>query len=154
MTRKIIFIIPLFLIIYMVSYASTPEAWKEFEQNVRRACEENVKNRLVNPDIVVDPYPPSVGVAIAEGKAVHSKDDLMIICIYDKRTKKAEIGSELRMVDFPWYKKLLEENENLRKEVEELRFKTFSQNYLLLMNENLRKEIEELRGNSVKPKGE
>lgn len=77
--------------------ASSEEAWKEFRANVQKGCEAAVGDRLVKPTYVVDPFgTESYGVAIARGPSKYDKAQHMIVCVFDKATKKTEATQEIR----------------------------------------------------------
>ena len=80
-----------------VTYASSPDAWIEFRKDVGKTCKEATSRFIKNPKVIVDPFgSQSYGLAIARGRSAYiSKDKIEIICIYDKQSKKVEIGSEL-----------------------------------------------------------
>jgi len=101
-----------------VALASSPHAWKEFREDVRGKCERKLQNVLINPDIIVDPFGvSSSGIALCVGQSKYSKEQAIVICVYDKRNKKVELTSEISMKDIPSYKKLLDENIQLRKQI-------------------------------------
>lgn len=105
-----------------IATASSPDAWEESRQEIRLKCEKKLRNTLVSPEITVDPFGvSSAGIALAAGKSKYSEDKLLIVCIYDKKTGEVELGSELKLEDIPFYKKLSDENEQLRKEIRELK---------------------------------
>jgi hypothetical protein len=78
------------------AYASSPDAWDEFRQEVQQKCAALAEGRIEKPKIVVDPFgTESYGVAILTGKAVGAEAVVSSICIYDKKSQAAEISGEL-----------------------------------------------------------
>jgi hypothetical protein len=78
------------------SYASSPDAWDEFRQEVQQKCAALAEGRIEQPRIVVDPFgTESYGVAILTGKAVGSETVVSSICVFDKKSQTAEISGEL-----------------------------------------------------------
>lgn len=85
-----------------VVLASSPDAWQEFRDDVTRKCRDQFQKVLVNPHVVVDRIGvAAVGIAIGTGQSKHSKDRYMYVCIYDKKTKTVELGSEIDLRDIP-----------------------------------------------------
>ncbi len=80
-----------------ITYASSEEAWKEFAKDVEKTCKAATNSSIKNAKVTVDPYgSKSYGLAIVHGQSVHNKKTkLNIICVYDKKNKTVEIGSEL-----------------------------------------------------------
>ncbi|MGQ5523402.1 hypothetical protein ACUHMQ_09085 [Chitinimonas sp. PSY-7] len=78
--------------------ASSSDGWAEFRQDVTKACIAATKDQIKKPKVTVDPFgSESYGLALVQGQSAHSKDVLSIICVYDKKTKKTEIGGELKL---------------------------------------------------------
>lgn len=76
--------------------ASSDEAWGQFQKDVDKACVTAAKGLIANGKTVVDPFgSESYGLAVVSGKAVGAKATISTICVYDKKTKKAEIGGEI-----------------------------------------------------------
>ena len=80
-----------------VTYASSDDAWKAFGKDVEKACKTATNSSIKNAKVTVDPFgSESYGLAIVHGQSVHNKKTkLNIICVYDKKNKTVEIGSEL-----------------------------------------------------------
>jgi hypothetical protein len=75
--------------------ASSEDAWKEFRAKVSKSCEKAVAGRLEKPQIAVDPFgSDSYGVAIARGVSTDSKAPRVIVCVFDKRSGKAEASGD------------------------------------------------------------
>ncbi len=75
--------------------ASSDGAWADFARNVEKACKAAVTGTYVKPRVIVDPYGSErFGLAIVTGK-LKAGGTASHICVYDKQTQKAEVGSEL-----------------------------------------------------------
>ncbi len=77
--------------------ASSPDAWEEFRDEVIASCEKAAPEvlRLDDYSITADPFgSESYGMAIMRGKTPE-KADVFHICVYDKGSRKAEVGSEI-----------------------------------------------------------
>jgi hypothetical protein len=108
----------------LVCQSSTPEAWKEFRQAVNNACWNQVKDSMMDPDISVDPLgSESFGIAIAHGVSKETHEEILRVTIYNKQTHKAETGFGFSEEDIGWLKRLLDENQKLKKELSELKAK-------------------------------
>lgn len=82
--------------------AATPEAWNEFQAAVAAACLEKADRLFETADATVDPFgSESYGLALIRGKARGADAEVAAICVYDKRTKVAEIGGELPLAEAP-----------------------------------------------------
>ncbi len=86
-------LLPLFA---TASHASSDDAWAQFEKDVSKACITAAKGLIDNGRAVTDPYgSESYGMAVVSGKAKGAKATISTICVYDKKTKRAEIGGEI-----------------------------------------------------------
>jgi len=98
MLKKIIF----FIFCFGLSancFASSSEAWEEFQNEVKASCEKAARNIIKDYEITVDPFgSESYGMAILRGKT-SGGSTIFHICVYDKETKKAELGSEITESD-------------------------------------------------------
>jgi hypothetical protein len=97
MLNKII-IIMLFMGISVNSFASSSDAWKKFRQEVITSCEKAAPelSGLDGYHIMPDPFgTESYGMAIIRGIS-GDMTPVFHICVYDKKTGKAEVGSEIR----------------------------------------------------------
>lgn len=118
MNRKVIGVVSAAILAgsAFVVLASSPGAWKAFREDVREKCDVALRNVLINPDVTVDPFgASSSGIALGVGESKYSKEQFVIVCVYDKHTQKVELGSEIKLNDIAPYKKLLDENIQLRK---------------------------------------
>ncbi|WP_051134287.1 hypothetical protein [Methylocystis sp. ATCC 49242] len=77
--------------------AASPDAWEEFRANVKKACAKLAAAELENPSIWVDPFgTESYGVAIAKGPSKYDKSQQEVVCVFDKRSEKAEATSAFK----------------------------------------------------------
>ena len=101
-----------------IALASSPSVWKAFREDVREKCDVALRNVLASPEVIVDPFgASSSGIALGVGESKYSKEQLVIVCMYDKHTQKVELGSEIKLNDIAPYKKLLDENIQLREHI-------------------------------------
>lgn len=78
------------------AHAASDDAWSEFRTEVGKACVSAAKGLVENGEALVDPFgSESYGLAVVSGKAVGAKVTISAICVFDKKTKKAEIGGEI-----------------------------------------------------------
>lgn len=76
--------------------ASSDNAWQEFAADVQTKCLAASKDMLEDAKAVVDPTGSEhYGLAILSGTAKGTTTMVSHICVYDKKTKVAELGSEL-----------------------------------------------------------
>jgi len=78
------------------AHASSDDAWGTFRADVSKACVAAAKGLIQNGKALVDDFgSEKYGMAVVSGKAVGAKVTISTICVYDKKTKKAEIGGEI-----------------------------------------------------------
>lgn len=78
------------------SFAASDAAWKKFAKDVRVACIKAAAPLFEKAKAVVDPNgSESYGLALLRGKAKGGTTNILVICVYDKQAKKAEVGGEL-----------------------------------------------------------
>ncbi|WP_296100798.1 hypothetical protein [uncultured Agrobacterium sp.] len=76
--------------------ASSDGAWEEFVADVQAKCLDAGARLMDDPKAVVDPTgSENYGLAILTGKAKGADATISHICVYDKKTKAVELGSEL-----------------------------------------------------------
>lgn len=76
--------------------ASSGDAWAEFAAKVKKQCLAAAAGSLEKPAIAVDPLgTESYGVAVLSGKPRGAKGSVSYLCVMDKQSGKAELGSEL-----------------------------------------------------------
>lgn len=86
----------LFLLAAGAVSASSDEAWQEFVADVQAKCLAVNEGTIDDAKAVVDPIgSENFGLAILTGKAKGTDVTVSHICVYDKKTKVAELGSEL-----------------------------------------------------------
>jgi hypothetical protein len=79
--------------------ASSDDAWTSFRADVTTACSAQAKKLYTNPIVVVDPFgSDSYGVALIYARtpapkgAPHDNSLTTAVCVYDKKTHKAELS--------------------------------------------------------------
>lgn len=78
--------------------ASSADSWAAFRKEVSQACMRVAPPHIKKPTVVVDPFgSESYGLALIRGKTVSGQETQSIICVFDKQTKKVELGSELKI---------------------------------------------------------
>lgn len=78
------------------SFAATDAEWEKFAKDVRVACIKAAAPLFEKAKAVVDPNgSESYGLALLRGKAKGAAANIQVICVYDKKAKKAEVGGEL-----------------------------------------------------------
>ncbi|TVZ64768.1 hypothetical protein BCL32_5035 [Rhizobium mongolense USDA 1844] len=76
--------------------ASSDEAWKEFAADVEAKCRQAAAASIADARAVVDPIGSAhYGLALVTGRPKGANGFVTHICVYDKQSKGAEIGSEL-----------------------------------------------------------
>ena len=76
--------------------ASSPDAWEGFAVQVAAACQALAVERLEAPAVVVDPFgSENYGLALVHGKPKGGDGRVTYICVFDKKTRIVELGSEL-----------------------------------------------------------
>lgn len=79
-----------------VTSAATEEEWQAFRANVAEACTAAAEGLFETIEILVDPFGSQhYGLALIRGKARGADAQIAAMCVYDKETGTAEIGSEL-----------------------------------------------------------
>jgi hypothetical protein len=74
------------------AFASSPEAWEEFRQDVETTCTASLPEVLATPTVYVEPTgTEAFGVALIEGLSPESKARVTYVCVYDKQTKAVEL---------------------------------------------------------------
>jgi hypothetical protein len=78
------------------AFASSPDAWDAFRQEVAAACIAAAARLIENAAADVDPFgSESYGLALVHGKAKGSDSEIRAICVFDKKTKAVELGGGL-----------------------------------------------------------
>jgi hypothetical protein len=98
MTRPMIqraLLLAAFSSLALSAVASSDDAWKEFVADVQTACLGASKDMIEDAKVVVDPVgSENYGLAVLTGKAKGADATISHICVYDKKTKAVELGSE------------------------------------------------------------
>jgi len=101
-----VFNLALVLAVGRSASASSDDAWASFRTDVSRACTVEAKKHYADPIVVVDPYgSSSFGVALVYARLPSPKGATpqpglaTVVCIYDKKMKKAELSGEFRTVN-------------------------------------------------------
>lgn len=83
------------------AYASSDDAWAEFQAEVETGCIQAAAPFLSNALAIVDPFgSESYGFAVVTGETSVGKL-MSAICVMDKQTRAFEIGGELDIVFTP-----------------------------------------------------
>lgn len=79
-----------------VAMASSDEEWKKMAADIEKQCTEATSDIFKKAQVAVDPTgSTNFGLAIVYGRSKEAKEPSAVICVYDKKTAKVEIGSEL-----------------------------------------------------------
>lgn len=96
MTVRLPFLAVVSILAAGAAEAASPDAWSAFRTEVDKACVTAAKGLIENGRALVDPFGSEhYGLAVVSGKAVGAKATISTICVFDKKTKKAEIGGEI-----------------------------------------------------------
>jgi len=86
--------------------ASSDDAWAAFRADVTRACTAQAKKTYADAVVVVDANgSASYGIALVYARlpapkgATPSPGLATVVCVYDKKSKKAELSGEFRTVN-------------------------------------------------------
>ncbi|NTE85704.1 hypothetical protein [Agrobacterium rubi] len=83
-------------LIALPAAASSGDAWQEFAADFQAKCLAASKDAITDAKALVDPTGSEhYGLAIVTGKAKGTDTTVSHICVYDKKTKAAELGGEL-----------------------------------------------------------
>jgi hypothetical protein len=78
------------------AHASSGDAWQEFATEVQGKCEMAARAQLELPHAVVDPFGSEhFGMALVTGKPKGANGFVSYFCIYDRKTRSVELGTEL-----------------------------------------------------------
>jgi seryl-tRNA(Sec) selenium transferase len=81
--------------------ASSEDAWSGFQAEVSKACLAAAAGLIEKGKVLTDPYGSEhYGLAIVTGtakgaKTKGAKTTISTICVFDKKTRQAEIGGEI-----------------------------------------------------------
>lgn len=77
--------------------ASSDDAWRDFADDVAAKCKEAANASIEDARAVVDPYGSEhFGLALVTGRPKGANGFVTHICVYNKQSKAAEIGTELK----------------------------------------------------------
>ncbi|MEP9378493.1 hypothetical protein ABLE91_17390 [Aquabacter sp. CN5-332] len=78
--------------------ASSDDSWGALRQAVETACLKAASANLTGATATVDPFgSESFGLALLRGKPKGAKQPVMMICVYDKKRQRVELGGELEV---------------------------------------------------------
>lgn len=78
------------------AFASSPDAWVEMRKSVEAACLKAAAPLLPKATASVDPFgSESYGLAVLTGTPKGGTRPAMVVCVYDKRSGTAEVGSQM-----------------------------------------------------------
>ncbi|MCU0848618.1 MAG: hypothetical protein MUD12_12095 [Spirochaetes bacterium] len=109
MKKAIVFAVALFMISVglfsgRIVKASSSDAWEEFGINVKKACIKLAPPELKKPSIAVDEYgSESYGIAVLQG--VRDGVFVSYVCVYDKKSEKAELSGAIDLKKAKKFKK-------------------------------------------------
>lgn len=76
-----------------VAQASGGDAWKEFREDVEKACRKATKDVIDAQVVQVDPFgSESYGFAVLVGPEASTDKLRLVACAYDKQTQQAEVS--------------------------------------------------------------
>jgi hypothetical protein len=76
--------------------AASEDAWTDLRREVQSACLEAAAPLIANPRARVDPFGSErFGLALLQGQAPGGDSEIAAICVFDKVTRRVEIGGEL-----------------------------------------------------------
>lgn len=76
--------------------ASSEDAWAGLRMQVAAACQKLALDRIEMPVVTVDPFgSENYGLALVRGKAKGAEAHITSICVFDKKSRTVELGSEL-----------------------------------------------------------
>jgi hypothetical protein len=76
--------------------ASTEEDWAAFRKEVGDACNKASEDLFDASVAIIDPFgSENYGLALVRGKARGMDVQIAVICVFDKKTKAVEIGTEI-----------------------------------------------------------
>lgn len=78
------------------AYASSPDAWKQFNAEVEQKCADAAREMFRKPQVAVDPVgSENFGLAIVYGRSKDVKGRAAVICVVGKKTGTVELGTEM-----------------------------------------------------------
>lgn len=78
------------------AYASSPDAWKQFNAEVEQKCADAARDMFRRPQVAVDPVgSENFGLAIVYGRSREVKGRAAVVCVVDKKNGAVELGTEM-----------------------------------------------------------
>lgn len=78
------------------AFASSDAEWAKFAKDVEQKCTDATSNIFRKSQVAIDPTgSANFGLAIVYGRSKEAKAPAAVICVYDKKTMKVEVGGEL-----------------------------------------------------------
>jgi len=78
------------------AYASSADAWKQFNAEVEQKCADAAQDMFRKPQVAVDPIGSErFGLAIVFGRSKEVKGRAAVICVVDKKNGTVELGTEM-----------------------------------------------------------
>ncbi len=82
--------------------AASEEEWAAFRTDVSAKCLAAAEGLFASATATVDPFgSESYGMALLRGAARGAGTEIAALCVYDKKTKTAEVGGELDLAAAP-----------------------------------------------------
>lgn len=84
------------LIVPGAAFASSDAEWAKFAKDVEQKCTDATSDIFKKSQVAVDPTgSENFGLAIVYGRSKDAKAPAAVICVYDKKTMKVEVGGQL-----------------------------------------------------------
>jgi hypothetical protein len=78
------------------AYASSPDAWKQFNAEVEQKSTDAAQDMFRKPQVAVDPVgSENFGLAIVYGRSKEVKGRAAVVCVVNKKTGVVELGTEM-----------------------------------------------------------
>lgn len=78
------------------AYASSPDAWKQFNAEVEQKCADAARDMFRKPQVAVDPVgSENFGLAIVYGRSKDVKGRAAVVCVVSKKNGAVELGTEM-----------------------------------------------------------
>jgi len=78
------------------AYASSPDAWKQFNAEVEQKCADAARDIFRRPQVAVDPIgSENFGLAVVYGRSKEVKGRAAVVCVVNKKNGTVELGTEM-----------------------------------------------------------